>query len=162
MIIKELRTNTHFHDDCKFNRNFLYSRRILQIFCSVVEKTYHSGALVLPSAVPLTGKNDVAEELGAVEVGPLVGERHDALHLVGDANGTTAMKCCHGLSASSIELANALEGFLGALAGVEGGEAHVALAGGSEAYAWGADHVGAVEQLLEEAPGGGAAGRLHP
>ena len=44
MIIKELRTNTHSHDDCKFNRNFLYSRRILQIFCSGVEKTYHSGA----------------------------------------------------------------------------------------------------------------------
>ena len=38
MIIKELRTNTHSHDDCKFNRNFLYSRRILQIFCSGVEK----------------------------------------------------------------------------------------------------------------------------
>lgn len=32
--IKQIQKNTHSHDDCKFNRNFLYSRRILQIFCS--------------------------------------------------------------------------------------------------------------------------------
>ena len=45
---------------------------------------------------------------------------------------------------------------------VEGGEAHVALAAGTEAYARGADYVGTVEQILEELPTARTVGGAHP
>ena len=44
----------------------------------------------------------------------------------------------------------------------EGGEAHVALAAGAEADTWGADHIGTIEQILEELPGAAAVGGAHP
>ena len=54
------------------------------------------------------------------------------------------------------------ERFLSLFVTAEGCEADVALAGGAEADTGGADDVGAVEQLLEELPGGGAVGYAHP
>ena len=57
---------------------------------------------------------------------------------------------------------DALQGLVGALMGAEGGEADVALAGGTEADAGGADDMRTVEQGFEETPGRHAVGRAHP
>ena len=44
----------------------------------------------------------------------------------------------------------------------ESREAHVAFARGSETHAWRADHMGPVQQAVEERPGGHALWHLYP